>query len=102
MGWYWGDDGKLYPNWRNWCCQKRSQGLAVANPWFLMKEASPAYGIPYLRDTPLRYVVGNHQLRTVGHGWGVAAEKAEIVGNGIVIVIQFEAQANLGQAAAGG
>jgi hypothetical protein len=45
----------------------------------------------------LRHCIGNHQLRLAACR-GIAAEQAENVGNGVVVIIQLEAQADLGQA----
>jgi hypothetical protein len=48
------------------------------------------------KDTPLRYVILDDQLWTIGSA-RIAAIQTEIVGCSVVIVIQFEAQADLGQ-----
>jgi hypothetical protein len=46
----------------------------------------------------LRHVILNDQLRT-GIGRRIATLQAEIIGNGVIVVIQLEAQAELGQSA---
>jgi hypothetical protein len=46
----------------------------------------------------LRNVIFHNELRAAGRA-GVPAVEVEIVGEGVVVVIQFEAQADLGQVA---
>lgn len=57
--------------------------------------------LPFLIS--MRYLlrhIRNHQLRTVGRR-SAATVQAEIIGNGIVVIIQFEAQPDLRQTAVG-
>ena len=54
------------------------------------------------QDTFLRNVVFNDQLRTRSGICVIAAVQTEIIGNAIVVVIQLEAQTDLGQTRQGG
>jgi hypothetical protein len=64
------------------------------------KNGTDACQVPFFvyNEVCLRYVVRNHQLRTVRRVCGIATVQAEIVGNRIVVVIQLEAQTDLCQA----
>ncbi len=50
---------------------------------------------------PLRDDICNHQLRTVCRS-SVAAVQAQIVGNGVIVIVELEAQADLCQPAIAG
>jgi hypothetical protein len=60
----------------------------------VLKDTSLRYVI--LKDTFLWHVVLDEQLWTIGTA-RIAAIQTEIVGNSVVVIIQFEAQADLGQ-----